>query len=202
MLSYLLLTRDPLGRHYYYPHLPDEETEAQRLNHFPKATKWWCEAEIQAQAVLREGPAPNLYMMVQFKRTVGLWDVATIYVILLGCIWVTSVMPNSVTLWIIAHQAPLSMEFSRQEYWSGLSCPPAGESSQLRNWTCVSCFLHWQAASLLLAPTGKPLCDTRGRNSLLILAFHVGDYLTSLDLGSLYVKFESDRWELTISQKA
>ena len=25
-----------------------------------------------------------------------------------------------VTPWIVAHQAPLSMEFSRQEYWSGL----------------------------------------------------------------------------------
>ena len=28
------------------------------------------------------------------------------------------------TLWTIAYQAPLSMEFSRQEYWSGLPCPP------------------------------------------------------------------------------
>ena len=28
------------------------------------------------------------------------------------------------TLWIVAHQAPLSMGFSRQEYWSGLLCPP------------------------------------------------------------------------------
>ena len=27
-------------------------------------------------------------------------------------------------LWTIAHQAPLSMGFSRQEYWSGLPCPP------------------------------------------------------------------------------
>ena len=26
--------------------------------------------------------------------------------------------------WTIAHQAPLSMGFSRQEYWSGLPCPP------------------------------------------------------------------------------
>ena len=26
--------------------------------------------------------------------------------------------------WTEAHQAPLSMGFSRQEYWSGLSCPP------------------------------------------------------------------------------
>ena len=28
------------------------------------------------------------------------------------------------TLGTVAHQAPLSMGFSRQEYWSGLSCPP------------------------------------------------------------------------------
>ena len=31
-----------------------------------------------------------------------------------------------VTLWSVAHQAPLFMEFSRQEYWSGLPCPPPG----------------------------------------------------------------------------
>ena len=30
------------------------------------------------------------------------------------------------SLWIIALQAPLSMGFSRQEYWSGLLCPPPG----------------------------------------------------------------------------
>ena len=31
-----------------------------------------------------------------------------------------------VSLWTVAHQAPLPMAFSRQEYWSGLSCPPPG----------------------------------------------------------------------------
>ena len=31
-----------------------------------------------------------------------------------------------VTLWIVAHQASLSMRFSRQEHWSGLPCPPLG----------------------------------------------------------------------------
>ena len=31
------------------------------------------------------------------------------------------------TLWTIACQAPLSMEFSRQEYWSGLPCPFSGD---------------------------------------------------------------------------
>ena len=28
-------------------------------------------------------------------------------------------------LWTVAHQAPLSMGFSRQEYWNELPCPPA-----------------------------------------------------------------------------
>ena len=31
------------------------------------------------------------------------------------------------TLWTIACQAPLSMGFSRQEYWSELPCPPPGD---------------------------------------------------------------------------
>ena len=31
------------------------------------------------------------------------------------------------TLWTVAHQAPLSMGFSRQEYWSGLPFLPPGD---------------------------------------------------------------------------
>ena len=31
------------------------------------------------------------------------------------------------TLWTIAHQAPLSFGFFRQEFWSGLPCPPPGD---------------------------------------------------------------------------
>ena len=31
-----------------------------------------------------------------------------------------------VTLWIVSHQAPLSMGFSRQEYWSMFPCPLTG----------------------------------------------------------------------------
>ena len=30
------------------------------------------------------------------------------------------------TPWTVAHQAPLSMGFSRQEYWSGSPCPSPG----------------------------------------------------------------------------
>ena len=39
------------------------------------------------------------------------------------------VKSNSVTPWTVAHQAPLSMEFSRQEYWSGLPFPSPGDIS-------------------------------------------------------------------------
>ena len=40
---------------------------------------------------------------------------------------VTSVVSDSVTLWTVARQAPLSMEFSRKEYWNGLPSPPPGD---------------------------------------------------------------------------
>ena len=35
-------------------------------------------------------------------------------------------MSESAILWTVAHQAPLSMEFFRQEYWSGLPFPSPG----------------------------------------------------------------------------
>ena len=38
-----------------------------------------------------------------------------------------SVVSDSMTPWTVALQAPLSMGFSRQEYWSGLPCPPPGD---------------------------------------------------------------------------
>ena len=39
---------------------------------------------------------------------------------------VASVVSDSATIWTVAHQAPLSVGFSRQEYWSGLPCLPPG----------------------------------------------------------------------------
>ena len=51
---------------------------------------------------------------------------ATLRVCVYAC-WVSSVVFDSATPWTVAHQAPLSMGFSRQEYWSGLPCPPPGD---------------------------------------------------------------------------
>ena len=55
-----------------------------------------------------------------------------------------------VTLWIVARQAPLSMGFSRQGYWSGLPCPLTQGSNPH-----LFCFLHWQVI-FTLEPRGKP----------------------------------------------
>ena len=38
-----------------------------------------------------------------------------------------SVTSDSATPWTVAPQAPLSMGFSRQEYWNGLPCSPPGD---------------------------------------------------------------------------
>ena len=42
------------------------------------------------------------------------------------CCAVLSRVQLSATPWTVAHQAPLSMGFPRQEYWSGLPFPPPG----------------------------------------------------------------------------
>ena len=56
---------------------------------------------------------------------------------------------------LIARQAPLSMGFSRQEYWSGLPFPPPGDLLTQGLNPRLLRLLHWQVDSLLLAPPGK-----------------------------------------------
>ena len=45
------------------------------------------------------------------------------------CVHLLSHVRFFVTLWTLAHEAPLSMGFSRQKYWSGLPFPPPGDLS-------------------------------------------------------------------------
>ena len=48
------------------------------------------------------------------------------------------------------------MEFSRQEYWSRLLCPPPGGLPDQGLNPSVLFLLHWQAGSLPTVPPGKP----------------------------------------------
>jgi len=67
------------------------------------------------------------------------------YACILSCVQLLA------TSWTETHQAPLSVGFSRQEYWSGLPFPSPGDSSQPKDWTpipCISCIgkqilYHW-----------------------------------------------------------
>ena len=69
-------------------------------------------------------------------------------------------MSDSVTLWTVAHQAPLSMGFSRQEYWSRCHALLQGIFSTQGLNLCLLCLLHWQLDSLPLVPPGKPLVSS------------------------------------------
>ena len=59
-----------------------------------------------------------------------------------------------VTLWTVACQAPLSMEFSRQDYWSRLPFPTPGDlpNPGIEHTSLAS--LHWQEDSLPLCHLG------------------------------------------------
>ena len=61
-----------------------------------------------------------------------------------------------VTLWTVAHKAPLSMGFSRQEYWSGLPCHFPGELPNSGIELTSPMSPASQADTLPSEPPGKP----------------------------------------------
>ena len=81
-----------------------------------------------------------------------------------------SVISDSATPWTVAHQSHLSMEFSRQDYWSGLLSPSPGD---LPNPGIEPRSPALQADSLPSGPLGKPKCKEgsveRGSSWLLLI---------------------------------
>ena len=66
-----------------------------------------------------------------------------------------SVVSDSLWSYNVAHQAPLSMGFSRQEYWSGLPFPSPGDLSDPGIKPASLTSPAWQAGSL---PLALPCC--------------------------------------------
>ena len=60
------------------------------------------------------------------------------------------------TPWTVTHQAPLYMQISRQEYWSGWPWPTPGDLPDPGIEPTFLCLLHWQADSLPLSHMGGP----------------------------------------------
>ena len=60
------------------------------------------------------------------------------YVCLLSCVQLFA------SRWTAAHQVPLTMEFSRQEYWNELPFPSPEDLPDPENEPLPLCLLHWQ----------------------------------------------------------
>ena len=75
----------------------------------------------------------------------GLGEAGYLLLICLACVrvWLFA------TLWMVAHQAPLSLGFPRQEYWSGLPFPSPGEIPNPR--------IKLTSGFFTTEPPGKPL---------------------------------------------
>ena len=67
---------------------------------------------------------------------------------------IAKLCPTLVMPWTIVHQAPLSMGFSRQEYWRGLPFPPPGDLAHPGIETRSPAL---QADLLPSKPPGKPM---------------------------------------------
>ena len=126
---------------------------------------------LQKQKILRRGGKNT---QKNYTKKIFTTQIATMGVITLGCDHILkcevrralgsiACMLNRfsgvllfATLWTVAHQAPLYMGFSKQEYWSRLLCLQGTFPTQGLN-PCLLCLLHWQTDSLPLAPHGKRL---------------------------------------------
>ena len=72
------------------------------------------------------------------------------------CVLVVQLCPILCDSWTGAHQTPLSMGFSRQEYWSGLPFPPPGDLPKPGIEPTSAVSPASQVDSLPAEPSGKP----------------------------------------------
>ena len=75
----------------------------------------WCLAQAETNQSLQIS-ASQTYLPLKQSCRKWKWNCLS-----LSCVWLF------VTPWTVACHAPLSMGFSRQEYWSGLPCPSPGD---------------------------------------------------------------------------
>ena len=94
---------------------------------------------------------------------VSVWVCGCVWVWLCVCVCVLSCVRIFATPWTVTHQAPLSMQFSWQEYWSGLPFPtpedlfyPRMEPTSLASPALAGVFFMtsdtWKAIIILLPP--------------------------------------------------
>ena len=91
----------------------------------------------------------------------------SVYVLVCVCVHVLNCFSRVwlfLMLYTVACQTPLSMGFCKQEYWSGLPCPPLEIFPTQGSNLHFLGLLHCQANSLPPAPLGKSLRFSKFRN--------------------------------------
>ena len=112
--------------------------------------------------IWREDYVPSWLNVLDFPLSVLLESVYCFIACVLSCfspIWLF------VTLWTVTRQAPLSMWFSRQEYWSGLPFPSSGDHPDLG-----IKFARQECLSGLLLPSPGDLSDPGVKMTSLVVS--------------------------------
>ena len=105
-------------------------------------------AELKLTVILPD----HFEAIAQFSCHCCFWEIS-VCVCVCVCVKSLSHVRLFTTPWTVAHQAPLSMGFSRQGYWSGLSCASPGD---LPNPGIKPGSPALQADALSSEPPGKP----------------------------------------------
>ena len=112
-----------------------------------------CSNHTCPSSAVSETPSflPLWPLLQWFQRPRGPYPIFQSVNISVNC----SVVSDSLwPLWTVARQTPLSMGFSKKEYWSGLPCPPPGDfSTQESNLG----FLHCKQILYHLSQQGGPV---------------------------------------------
>ena len=120
-------------------------------------------------------------------------------------------MLSHVTPWTAARQAPLSMDFSRQEYWSGLPFPSPGKNSkwcilETKKWKQNPCVLPSQGRkgnNIVVTTPGKQKLEYFLLCQLLFLNFPyrhlwIKSRYKTLSFCNLYFSSQGFIWELQL----
>ena len=106
-----------------------------------------------------------------------------------SCVWLSD------TLWTVAHQAPLCMGFSRQEYWSGMPFPPQGIFPTQRTNLYLLYLLHWQADSFTTESFRKSFyLQTHTQFFFIVLKINVLFEFKAVSSGRLKTKWRVCGW--------
>ena len=115
---------------------------------------WYLQNNLHISQNCFLGLLSDLINQYSRNETQSHWSLCIVKVKSLSRVWLF------VTPWTVAHQAPPSMGFSRQEYWSGLPFPSPGEASQPRDRTEVS-RISGRHFNLWATREGISLCITK-----------------------------------------